>query len=133
VAVERFPFAFDPRFVPLLAAARIRTSNSEVVIDDDTFEARFGPFRLTTPTSNLKSVQITRHYRWYKAIGPRWSLADGGATYGTNAREGVCVCFHEQVPAGLVGRRRHPGLTVTVEDPAMLADAVGRRLRNPSP
>ena len=130
MAVERFPFAFDRRFAPLLAVLGIREDNSEVVLDADTFEARFGRWSVTTTTSNLKSVQITHDYRWYKAIGLRRSLADGGVTYGTNTRAGVCVCFHEPVTAGMGPGVRHPALTVTVEDPEALAEAIGRRLRH---
>lgn len=128
MGVERFRFAFDRRFAPLLAVLGIREDNSEVLLDDDTFAARFGRWGLTTPTSNLKSVQITYDYRWYKAIGLRRSLADGGVTYGTNTRAGVCVCFHERVTAGMGPSVRHPALTVTVEDPDALVEAIGRRL-----
>lgn len=128
VTTERYGFAFDRRFVPMLAAIGVRPSNSEVVLDDDTFRASFGRLRVVTPVANLEDVRITGDYRWYRAIGARWSFTDHGATFGTNTRAGVCVCFHEPVPA-LFGRRfRHPGLTVTVDDPEGLADAIRRRI-----
>lgn len=126
MSVQTFEFDFDIRFRPMLAAIGVLKGNSGVTLDDEWFDARFGPWRLRTPVHNLKDVQITRDYQWLKAIGPRGSFVDRGATFGTNARGGVCVCFHEPVPA-LFGMR-HPGLTVTVSDLEGFADAVRRRL-----
>jgi hypothetical protein len=132
MSTERFPFDFDPRARALLRLLGVREDNAMVSISDDDFVATFGRWRLATPTSNLKDVRITRDYHWVKAIGPRGSFADGGATFGTNTRAGVCVCFHEPVGA-LFGPRlmRHPGLTVTVADVDGLAAAVRRRIGVP--
>lgn len=129
---EQYPFAFERRFVPMLLLLGIREENALVSISDDEFVATFGPWRLATPTSNLKDVRITRDYHWLKAIGPRGSFVDRGATFGTNTRAGVCVCFHDPVGA-LFGPRilRHPGLTVTVADVDGLAAAVRRRIGAP--
>jgi hypothetical protein len=99
-----------------------------VVLTDAGLTARFGRWRLTTPWSNVRDVQVTRGYRWYKALGPRASLADRGVTFGTNAVAGTCVCFHQPVPALVGDRMPHPGLTVTVAEPEALAAAVRRRL-----
>lgn len=123
---ETFAFRFDPKFrLPLLGLG-ITPGNSTVRIDHETFDARFGPFRLRTPLANLKDVQITRDYLWIKAIGPRVSRSDRGATFGTNTEGGVCVCFHKPVRA-LFGVK-HPGLTVTVEDIDGLAASVRERI-----
>lgn len=127
MTVERFGFAFERPFVPLLAVLGVRRSRAAVVLDDTHLRTRFGPFRLETPLTNLRSVQITRGYRWWKAIGPRGSAADRGATFGTNARAGACICFHEPVPALFGARMPHPALTVTVTDPEALAAAIRRR------
>lgn len=127
--MQRFAFDFDPRFKVLLGLLGIRPGNSEVVLDDTHFDARFGPWHLRTPITNLKDVQVSRGYRWFKAIGPRGSAADQGCTFGSNAVAGTCVCFHEPVPALLPGDRLpHPGLTVTVADVEGLAEAVRARL-----
>lgn len=124
-----FEFAFDPRFRPLLRVLGVRPGNCRVVLDDEAFDVRFGPWYLRTPVSNLRDVQVTRGYRWFKAIGPRGSAVDGGCTFGTNAEAGVCVCFHEPVPALLpTDALRHPGLTVTVDDVDGLVQAVRERL-----
>lgn len=125
---QRFPFAFEPRFERFLALLGIRPANSEVVLTDTEFTARFGRFRARTPVENLKDVQVTHDYRWFKAIGPRGSAADRGATFGTNTRAGVCVCFHEPI-AALFGKwQRHPALTVTVADPGALVTAIRQRI-----
>ena len=129
MTVDRFEFAFDPRFRVPLAALGIRPSTCEVVVDDTTFHARYGPWHLTTSVDNIEDVKVTRGYRWFRAIGPRGSRTDHGATFGTNAWAGTCVCFRRPVGALLGERRfRHPGLTVTVADPDALADAIRRRL-----
>jgi hypothetical protein len=124
--VHRFAFAFDPRFRLPLAAIGVWPSTCEVVVTDEHLDVRFGPWRLQTPRSNLHTACITGPYQAIKAIGPRGSMVDHGATFGTNTRRGVCVTFHEPVGA-LLGRRRfrHPGLTVTVADPEGLIEALG--------
>lgn len=125
---QRFTFAFEPRFRRLLAVLGVRPDTAWVRLDDEWLTVRFGPFRVRTPVTNLADVMITRDYRWYRAIGPRGSLADRGATFGTSTAAGVCVCFHEPVTA-LAGRLvRHPGLTLTVEDPEGLAAAIKERI-----
>lgn len=126
--MERFAFDFDPRFAPFLRAFGIRPDTAEVLLtDDDRFDARFGSFRLVTPIENIAGTERSGDYHWYKAIGARGSFADRGATFGTNTRAGLCVRFVEPVPA-LFGRRiPHPGLTVTVEDPAALEAAIEAR------
>src|SRR5690606_154531 len=59
------------------------------------------------------------------------SLADHGLTFATNPDKGVCIRFEEPVrgldPLGLV---LHPGLTVTVDDPAGLAELLDRTSHN---
>ena len=51
-------------------------------------------------------------------------MRDYGLTFGTNARTGVCVHFHEKV--GGVGFRKHSALTVTVADLEGLTRALGQ-------
>lgn len=124
--VRRFGFRFDPRFRLQLAAIGVRPSTCEVVLSDDLLDVRFGPWRLQTPRDNLRRACITGPYRAFKALGIRGSMVDRGVTFGTNAQRGVCVLFHEPVGA-LLGRKlmRHPGMTVTVDDPDGLLDALG--------
>lgn len=132
MSTERFAFAFDRRFARPLALLGIRPDTTEVALTDTHFTARFGRFRVTTPWANVRDVRVTRGYRWFRAIGPRASLADRGVTFGTNATAGTCVCFHTPVPALAGERLPHPGLTVTVTDPEGLAAAIERRLADPA-
>ncbi len=129
MSTRTFPFAFDPGFRPLLATLGIRAGNSEVVVDDDDrFLARFGRWEARTSIANVAEVSITRGYRWYRAIGPRASFADRGASFGSNTRAGVCVRFHTPIPVLFGQRVLHPGLTVTVADPEALAAELDRRI-----
>lgn len=124
---ERFAFAFDRGARRLLGLIGVTEASAEVVVTDQELIARFGRFIARTPLANITEVRITGPYRWAKAIGPRGSFADRGATFGTNARSGVCMRFAEPITA-LAGRRMlHPGLTVTVADPDALAATLRRR------
>lgn len=132
MSTHRSAFDFDPRFRPLLAALGIREDNSEVLLDDERFLARFGRWEACTSPANLADVTITRGYRWYRAIGPRGSFADRGASFGSNTRAGVCVRFHAPIPVLFGQRILHPGLTVTVADPEALAAEIEARITDGS-
>lgn len=125
---QRFEFAFDDRYVPILRLLGIRPDNTDVVLTDERIVARCGPVRISTPYANVKGMQVTGPYRAIKAIGIRASLADWGATFGTSTRGGLCICFHEPVKGLFAGFKRHPGLTVTVADVEGLQAAIEARL-----
>lgn len=118
----RMNFAFDPVARMLLALLGIRASNSFVEVTDDQFRAHFGPWHLSTSVNNVAETCVSGPYWWLKAIGPRGSMVDRGATFGTNRRQGLCLRFRRPVGA-ILGPNRflHPGLTVTVADPHGLA------------
>lgn len=121
--MQTFDFAFDPKWRTLLKVTTGATpANSHVTVGDGRLAVEFGRFGIDTPLSNVKDVQITRDYAWYKAIGIRGSLADMGATYGSSTAGGVCICFHDRVNAMPI--LQSPGLTVTVVDLDGLAAAV---------
>ncbi len=122
-----FTFDFDPRFRFLLRPFGIRPDRAGVTVDDDTLAVRFGRWGLRTPLANVAGTRITEGYRAVKAIGIRGSLVDHGITFGSNARRGVCVCFHEPV-GGVFPRLRHPGMTVTVGDAEGLVAALRERV-----
>ena len=120
---DRIPFAFDARYRVAARPFGVTPRSAYVELDDDRFLARFGPWVVDTPRSNLRSAGVTGPYGLLRTIGPaHLSAADRGLTFATNGRAGVCLQFHEPV-AGIdpVGLIRHPGLTVTVEDPEALA------------
>ncbi len=107
---------------PLATASRlfgITGRTAYVDVDDDRLEIRFGPWLLTTPMDNVERAEPSGPFAWWKVIGPpHLSLKDRGVTFATSTQGGVCLRFREPVPAidprGIV---RHPGVTVTVEDP----------------
>lgn len=117
--MQTWLFDFDRRYEPMLGVLGIRPENSRVELHDDHLEVHFGRWSLSTPWSNVKDTQITRDYSAIKAIGARGSFKDFGVTFGSNTREGLCVCFHRPVPSllGPLGDfMKHPGMTVTVQD-----------------
>ena len=111
-------------------AARVVTRNGRlghVRVSADTLTARYGPWVVRTPLENIVEATISGPFRWYKVIGPpHLSFSDRGLTFGTNARQGVCLSFRDPV-VGIepTGRLLHPGLTVTVADCRGLMRAVG--------
>jgi len=126
LATHLFPYAYDPRFKPLLRAAGLRPERDGVRVTDDRFEATFGWLRLRTPMANVVGGHVTESYAWYKAIGARLSFVDDGLTFGTNVRRGVCVHFRDRVPP-VLGRRAHSALTITVADCDGLLAAIEHR------
>lgn len=121
--MQTFDFAFDPQWRGLVKVVTGATpANSHVTIGDGRLVVDFGRYGIDTPIANVKDVQVTRDYSWYKAIGMRGSMVDKGATYGSSTAGGVCVCFHDALRAGLPVAS--PGLTVTVADIEGLAAAV---------
>lgn len=130
---DRFSFAFDPAYRIAGRAFGVTPSSAHVVLDEDLLVATFGPWRVETPRRNIEGAGVTGPYRMLKTIGSaHLSLADRGLTFATNGRAGACLTFREPVrgidPLGLI---RHPGLTVTVDDPdrlvARLTDGPVRR------
>jgi len=121
----RYPFRFDPRYEGLLRLVGINPLTAWVDVGEGLLFARFGAWSVATSLENVIGAQVSGPYRAYRAIGPHLSLKDRGLTFGTNAASGVCIRFARPVrgldPLGLL---RHPGLTVTVQEPEALAAAV---------
>jgi hypothetical protein len=115
---QRFHFAFAPRYRLAALMFGITPATAWVEVDDRDFDARFGPWRLSTSVANIKDVAITGPYHFAKTAGSaRLAVTDRGLTFATNGDRGVLVSFHAPVrgldPLGLI---RHPELTVTVAD-----------------
>lgn len=123
--MQQFPFAFDDRFRLPLRVLGITPDSARVVVADGVVDARFGPWRVTTPLSNVSRTRVTGPYRAFRAIGPHLSLADRGVSFGTTTEQGLCILFRRPVPGiDPLGVLRHPGLTVTVADLEGLAAAL---------
>jgi hypothetical protein len=136
----RFRFRFTPAYrVPALLFG-ITPSTAYVEVTDDELLVRFGLFRLRTPLPNVESWEESGGFSFVKTAGPaRGSFTDAGVTFATNPDAALCVLFHEPVSVlDPTSRFRHPGATMTVEDPQALADALsaavpgqrGQRSRN---
>lgn len=121
----RFSFQFGKRYLPMLAAIGVTPATAHAIITEDRLVVRFGPWLCSTSLTNIEGVCVTGPYHAVKAIGTRVSVADRGLTFGTNTDAGACLTFKTPV-AGLdpLGVVRHPGLTLTVEDPEGFASAV---------
>ncbi|UOX92316.1 hypothetical protein MUY14_17460 [Amycolatopsis sp. FBCC-B4732] len=113
--------------VPLPWLHRLLGPHSGLDLDTGGLRVRFGPWLVETPLDNLAGAEATGPFSPLRALGVRLSLADRGLTFGTTTRGGVCLRFREPVP-GIEpwGLLRHPGLTVTVAEPELVAAAVNR-------
>ncbi|WP_033262283.1 hypothetical protein [Amycolatopsis vancoresmycina] len=113
--------------VPFPWLQRLLGPNSGLELDTGGLRVRFGPWLVETPLGNLAGAEATGPYHALRGLGVRLSLADRGLTFGTTTRGGVCLRFREPV-AGIDpwGRIRHPGLTVTVAEPELVAEAINR-------
>lgn len=122
MAPLHFAFAFDPRFRVALAGLGVTRRTSGITLDDSGLAVRFGPWSLATTRGNIVHAELQGPHRWWRAIGPRLSLADGGLTFGTNVERTVCIEFAERVP-GLdpFGALLHPNLSLSpVDCPGLL-------------
>jgi hypothetical protein len=125
VTTSTFRFAFTRSYRLAAAPFGVTPGRALVVVDDEQgmLTARFGPWRLRTPLTNIVGTTPTGPYGLLKTAGPaHLSFADRGLTMATNPHRGLCIEFAEPVP-GIepTGRVRHPALTVTVADIAGLA------------
>jgi len=126
---ERFEFRYEGAVGIAAQAFTATPARAYIEVSDEDLTARFGPWLLTTPLSNIAEIAETGPYKVWKVIGPpRLSFADRGITFATNNDRGVCIRFFEPVP-GIepTGRLRHPGMTVTVADPSGLVAALAAR------
>ncbi len=115
-------FRFDPAYrLPALAFG-VTPATTGVEVADGRLRARFGPWRLENTLDNIASTEVSGDYAYVKTVGPaHLSFTDRGVTFATCSGPGLCVRFHEPVPAiDWFGMIKHPGLTVTVEDPEAL-------------
>jgi hypothetical protein len=128
--LTRFDFAFAPAYRTLARALRVTPETACVEVGDRGFEARFGPWRVRTPLTNITDVDVTGPYAFWKTAGPaRLAITDRGLTFATNGDRGVLILFNTPVrglePLGIL---RHPELTVTVAAVDALAELLRARI-----
>jgi hypothetical protein len=131
---QRFDFAFAPAYRLLARAFGIRPATAWVHVEARTLEARFGPWRVSTPLANITDVAVTGPYAIWKTAGPaRLAITDRGLTFATNGDRGVLISFRTPVrgldPLGVI---HHPELTVTVAEPDRLEELLRARLNSTS-
>lgn len=130
-STRRFAFAFAGVAGVACRPFLVTPANAWVTVSTHEVEARFGPWQVCTPLSNVADVEASGPYRWPLVAGPaHLSRTDHGVTFATNASAGACLRFHDPVASVYpLPRWRHPGLTVTVADVdgfvALLRDRTG--------
>jgi hypothetical protein len=113
MTTRRFPIMVGRRSRFLLLLFGVRAGNAYVDLGDDELDARFGFFRVRTPTTNLASWRIEGPWLWITAIGIRRSVRHGDITFGGSHHGGVRLDFREPVRAASFGV---PALYLTVDD-----------------
>jgi hypothetical protein len=111
---------------PIARLFGVTDDNAWVEVGDFEVVAKFGPWVLRTPRSNVVEASVSGPYAWAKVVGgPRLSFRDRGITFATSTQRGVCLRFEKPVGGVLpVPFLRHPGLTVTPDDPEGLVQAL---------
>lgn len=127
--MNRLEFSWDTGYRVAGLAFGVRPSTAWVEVDETELRVHFGPWRLRTPLANIASTELSSDFAFVKTAGPpHLSLADRGITFATNGRIGLCLSLHEPVK-GIepTGRILHPGVTLTVADPAALEALLAAR------
>ena len=121
-----YRFDFEPRMAPFAFAVGVTPLTARVEVVAGELRARFGPWSVRTSLDNVEAAEVTGPYSLPKVVGPpHLSLADRGLTFGTSTRRGLCIRFKKPVTGALpFGVLKHPALTVTVDDPDGLAQAL---------
>jgi hypothetical protein len=133
--VQRFDFAFARSYRGPARVFGIRADRAWVEVGLTQLRARYGPWCVETPLTNVVGVDITGPYRFWKTAGSaRLAVTDRGLTFASNGDRGVLILFGTPIP-GLepTGLLKHPELTVTVADTEGLAALLRARCQNVLP
>jgi hypothetical protein len=133
--IERFHFAFAPAYRLLARAFGISPATAWVDVGGPALDARFGPWRVSTPLANITDVAVTGPYAFWKTAGPaRLAITDRGLTFATNGDRGVLISFRRSVPGfDPLGVLHHAELTVTVADVDRLEELLRARCERSRP
>lgn len=126
--IREYRFAFDRSYRWPARLFGVTDQNAIVTVAHDELHARFGPWHVRTPLSNIVGASLTGPYHFLKTAGPaHLSFDDRGITFASNGQQAVLIEFAEPV-AGIepTGRLKHPNLTVTVRDCKGLAEFLRR-------
>lgn len=124
--VQRFDFAFSPAYAVAARPFGVTPRSAWVELGPRWLYVRYGPWKLLTPRSNVRSAQVTGDFSFAKTAGPaHLSLKDRGVSMTRNGDRAVCLEFAEPVVAiDTTGALRHPGATLSVADPEALVTAL---------
>ena len=76
---QRFEFRFAPRYQRAARPFGVTPRSAWVEVSSEGLEARYGPWRVNTPLTNIKAVSTTGPYRFIKTAGPaRLAITDRG-------------------------------------------------------
>src|SRR5512133_4110071 len=126
---ERFGFAFSRPYRVLARAFGITPATAWVDVGDEALDARFGPWRVSTPLANVTDVAVTGPYAFWKTAGPR-APRDHRPRPDVRDQRGPGRAYLVSGPVrglDLLGVLRHPELTVTVADVDRLAELLSAR------
>ncbi|MBW3561131.1 MAG: hypothetical protein KY437_01390 [Actinobacteria bacterium] len=122
---QTFRFQVSPTYAPVLLAWGVTTSRATVEVDERRLRARFGFFRVDTPTANVAEATVRNGpFNALKAIGVRYSFEDGSVTFGSDTGPMLEIRFRQPVTVRPPGLTRHPALWVSVADPDGLRRAL---------
>ncbi len=123
---QRFEFDFEPRYERPARIFGVRPDRAWIEVTGTELLARFGPWRIATPLTNITTVSITGPYAFLKTAGPaHLGFTDRGLTFATNSRRGVELQFAEPITGmDRWGKIHHPNLTLTPIDCDGLAAAL---------
>ena len=113
---ERFPSRVERGWRPWLLLWGVRASAAYVDLDASSVLARFGPWRLSVPLSDIEGYSITGPYRPIAALGVRMSIRNRDISFCGTARAGVCLRFRPGHEPRWMRFLRPPALTVTPDD-----------------
>jgi hypothetical protein len=121
---RRFAFRFHGLWQLGVLPFGVTPRRAYVDLDDAGVHARFGPWRMDVPLTNIARWAIRGPYRWWRAVGVRQTLGVWDVSFGSSAKDGVYLEF-VRPERWAVGR--HPALTVTVADPEAFTAALRER------
>lgn len=103
-------------------------NRATVEVDERRLRARFGFFRVETPTANVAEATVRDGpFNPLKAVGVRFSFEDRSITFGSNTGPMVEIRFREPVTVRPPGLTRHRALWVSVADPGGLCRVLEQR------
>lgn len=119
-----FAYRFASKAAPVVRVLGVKPNRDGVRIANGRLRASFGFLNADTAIENVSTATVTGPYEWFKVLGPRLSMSDHGLTFGTTTDGGVCLEFVEPIRR-VIGPWDHPTLTLTVDDPEGLIEAIG--------